>query len=122
MKSPKYYFSKLRFPKHETESHLKRRICDWLAIHNCFFWIESTTGIYDPVHKCYRRLNSPYAMRGKADIIGIWKGRPLAIEVKVRPNRLTEEQKKFLENFSSHGGIVIVAYTLDDVIKELQNS
>lgn len=112
---------KLRYMKRETESNLKHRICDYLALRkDCFFWIESNTGIYDPVTKCYRRKNSPYEINGKADILGIFRGRPLAIEVKVKPNKLSDNQKLFLEKFSNYGGIVIVAYSVNDVIQAIE--
>jgi len=55
-----------------------------------------------------------------ADIIGIFKGKPLAIEVKWGKGKTTEKQDKFLEDFRKNGGIAFVAYSIDDVVKELK--
>lgn len=56
---------------------------------------------------------------GIADLLVCYDGKFVAIEVK-RPNgRLTEDQEKFLHNVRAAGGIAFVAYSVDDVVKEL---
>lgn len=58
---------------------------------------------------------------GIADIPGIYKGRPLAIEVKAPKGKLAEPQKAFLDNWTREGGLAIVAWSVDDVIKGLED-
>jgi len=57
--------------------------------------------------------------KGIADILGIWEGRPLAIEVKTKKGRVTDHQRKFLDCVRRNGGIAFVARSIDDVIEGL---
>ena len=57
--------------------------------------------------------------RGIADIIGIWDGKFLAIEVKKPGNNPTDEQLKFINAVNAAGGLAFVAYSVDDVIAAL---
>ena len=58
-------------------------------------------------------------MRGTSDILGVWQGKPLAIEVKTPTGRLSQYQAIFLERFARAGGISIVARSVEDVAKVL---
>ena len=72
--------------------------------------------------------------KGVADIIGLKRvkvsdlvaagidevGVGMAIEVKTQKGKLSEYQLKFLENWSWHGGIAIVARSVDDVEQGLK--
>jgi hypothetical protein len=57
--------------------------------------------------------------RGISDILGIWKGRFLAIEIKRPGGQLTVEQQRFLDRVKIEGGVSFVARSVDDVITEL---
>jgi len=57
--------------------------------------------------------------KGISDIIGCYKGRYFAIEVKRPGGKPTSFQEKFLENVKRAGGIAIVARSVDDVIRGL---
>lgn len=94
-----------------TESEIKKLICQWLAANRALFWLHIA-----------QRMNkrSKYLPNGIADIIGIWKGRPLAIEVKTPKGIVSDEQKEFLQTFNERGGIGFVARNLDDVIRKLE--
>lgn len=43
-----------------------------------------------------------------------------AIECKVKPNKPSIEQLQFLEDMRNKGGVGIVAYSLDDVLKVIK--
>lgn len=59
-----------------------------------------------------------FAKAGTADITGCTStGRFLAVECKVGTNMTTDLQNAYLEDIKKRGGIAIVAYSLDDVIK-----
>ena len=73
-----------------------------------------TMGI--PHFKKLQGLGSP---KGIADIIGCYKGRFLAIEVKRPGEKPTPDQQEFLDRYSSAGGICFVARSVDDVIQSL---
>ena len=57
--------------------------------------------------------------KGVSDIIGIWKGRFLAIEVKTQTGRVSEYQQRFIDRVIEEGGIAFVARSVDDVIDGL---
>lgn len=56
---------------------------------------------------------------GIPDFLGIFKGRPVAIEAKAGKNRLSKDQVLFKEEWERHGGIFIEAHSPDDVVKGL---
>jgi Holliday junction resolvase len=76
-------------------------------------------GTYDPVRGCYRANHSKFSEKGSSDILGIWQGKMLCIEVKSRRGTLRPEQKEFLETMNRLGAITLVARSLDDVCSAL---
>lgn len=102
------------------ENQIKRAICQWLAAKRAFFWVTDRVGIYDPTRKTFRSNRDPYRIKGVADILGSWKGRLLAIEVKTKTGRISQEQKQFLARVNESGGIGFVARSIDDVERELK--
>lgn len=57
---------------------------------------------------------------GCADLIGSYKGRFLAVEVKKWGGKPTPEQTSFLDEIRASGGIAILAYSVEDVQKVLE--
>lgn len=57
--------------------------------------------------------------KGVPDIVGIFQGRMLAIEVKAPRGIPSEHQKNFIQAINRHGGIAFVARSIDDVIKNM---
>lgn len=101
--------------KGPSESQIQEQILDWLSFQtNCMTWRNNNVGIYDPKTKGFRRMPK-YCRRGVSDILGIWHGKPLAIEVKSKTGKLSDAQKSFLDDFKAHGGITIVARSIEDV-------
>lgn len=56
---------------------------------------------------------------GIPDILGIWNGRMLAIEVKTEKGRLTDKQQAKINEINRAGGLAFVARCIDDVIDAL---
>lgn len=102
------------------ESNIRNAICSWLSLKRAFAFVHDSVGIYDPVRRRFRANNNRFRIKGVADILGIWRGRFLAIEVKVKGRYPTPEQKAFLERVNQEGGIGFVARSIDDVIQELE--
>ena len=90
--------------KKQTEAEITRAIRALLKAFNIFHWKQLGT------------LGMP---QGISDIIGIYRGRFLAIEVKRPGNKLSDKQAQFLRSVSASGGIAMVAYSVDDVINDL---
>ena len=103
-----------------TESVIKRHIVTYLKMRGVFCWVQMNVGIYDAAQGKYRALNQFGAIKGVADILGIYKNRPLAIEVKTTSGKLSEYQKDFLIRFAEAGGIAFVARSVDHVVDALE--
>jgi len=103
------------------EGDVKNSILEWLSFQpNCFVWPNASVGVFDPVRKIYRKPRSKYHMNGVSDILGIWNGKPLAIEVKRQKGGVVSpEQKLFIERFNKHGGIAFVARSWQEVKSHL---
>ena len=63
--------------------------------------------------ECFKIISANKA--GVADIVCCYRGKFVAIEVKVGSNKPTALQERFLERIKEAGGVAIVAYDLDDV-------
>jgi len=77
-----------------------------------FCWKEHSGGIYKPDGTGY----IPLGLKGKADILGVYKGRFLAIEVKRPSGKLSVDQYEFITAINNAGGLAFVATSIDDVI------
>lgn len=57
--------------------------------------------------------------RGVPDILGIYQGSLLGIEIKTATGKPSPEQERFIQNINDAGGIAFVARSVDDVIEKL---
>lgn len=94
------------------EKEIQNSILEYLHFKGIFCWKEHSSGIMIDGGKRYM----PLGLRGKADILGVYKGRFLAIEVKRPHGRLSAEQEAFLSQIEANGGLAFVATSIDDVI------
>ena len=67
----------------------------------------------------FKHWGGPMSVPGVSDILGCYRGRMMAIEVKCPGNKLTQLQKNFLDNVNEAGGIAFVAYCIEDVVEGL---
>lgn len=111
----------LNLQRKPLEQEIKNSILEWFDYQtDAMVWPNDSVGIFDVRKGVFRKKKSRFHRNGVADILGIWKGQPLAIEVKTKKGVVSEEQKAFLLDFTSHGGIAFVARCLQDVIDELK--
>lgn len=93
------------------EGKIKKEIMEYLTkLPGCFVRNVQIGGIRG-------RANTG---KGMSDIIGVFRGRFLAIEVKTERGILAPHQREFLNDIERHGGVAFVARSLDDVIKALE--
>ena len=99
--------------KPQTEKEITQSIRSLLDVYNIFHW------------KVWQGLGSK---RGVSDIVGICKGKFIAIEVKRKDaprcpykcnHNVCVEQRAFLNNVNTEGGIGFVARSIDDVVERL---
>jgi VRR-NUC domain len=57
---------------------------------------------------------------GSSDLIGIYKGRFLAVEVKAKGKKPTPEQINFVDFINKFGGIAGVCYSVEDFLKLIE--
>lgn len=101
------------------EKFIEALILDWLRLQpNCFAFKVNQAGYFDPKKQKFT-THKNRSIKGVSDIVGIWHGKPLAIEVKSRKGKLSEFQSEFLYKFAKAGGISILARSLDDVMNIL---
>lgn len=108
--------------KKATEKAIETAILTYLNyLPKCFAWKNNSIGVYDARRGCYRKSKGKFAINGVSDILGIYNGRLLAIEVKRdKSSVVSEEQEDFINRVNKEGGIAGVCWTLEQV-KELLN-
>lgn len=105
-----------------SEKQIENLILSYLSSRRILAFKVDNVGIFDQSKGIYRRKNSIHRKLGIADILGIYEGRPFAIEVKSKSGRLSQHQREFLNEFKAHGGISIMARSIEDVEEALKQS
>ena len=93
---------------------LTKAIIEWVNYNGGWCWRNNNHAVYDKKIGTYRK--NPNQMNGVSDILGLWDGKFLAIEVKAGSDRLSDDQKIFLERVREAGGYAMEARSVDDVI------
>jgi len=102
------------------ETDLENLILDYLNRQKGWFcWKNYSTGIYDPKIKSFRN-RSKFGPSGISDIIGIYTGILIAIEVKLPGNKLTDKQLAFIERINKLDGEATWVDSLDKAIAFVQ--
>ena len=101
--------------KKRSETEIQRTICEYLKLKGYFFTRTNNTPVFDHKRGAYRALGK-YVMRGFPDILVLYQGQCIAIEVKSETGRLSKEQKEFRARFIAAGGAYIVARNVSDLI------
>lgn len=104
-----------RTPKEVSEKDIENAILEWLnLLPQCKAWKNQSVGIFDPYKRIYRKNPSKWTARGTADILGIYKGRMICLEVKKPGGRLSPDQKEFLKTMADLGAITGMVMSIDD--------
>jgi len=76
-------------------------------------------GTFDAKIGAYRKNGGPFSEKGTSDILGIWRGKMLCLEVKSRRGTLRPEQILFLQTMQQLGAIAGVVRSLKDAMEIL---
>lgn len=100
------------------EKDIQKSILDYLELRHVPHWRANTGAAWLPGRGGKPQLVR-FGFRGVSDILGILppSGRWLAIEVKRPGKEPTADQKWFLTMIRDNGGLVIVAHSVEDVIR-----
>lgn len=63
----------------------------------------------------FKVAQGKFSQGGISDILGLYRGQFVAIEVKADGNKMTPLQARFQDIIKRSGGIAICAYSLEDV-------
>ncbi len=101
------------------EKDIQNLILEFLAYQpRTFVWRQNAGSHFEEDSNGKRhgfRASTP----GVSDILGIYRGIPIAIEVKRPGKKPTDLQVAFLQKFAAAGGIAICACSLEGVKKTL---
>lgn len=84
---------------------LTNKIINHIYSSGGYAWRASSTGVYDQKAGAYRTA----AKKGVSDVLALFKGKFIAIEIKIGKDRLSLEQEGFMRNIQHAGGEAFVA-------------
>lgn len=98
------------------EKQIELEILTWLNFQpGCFAWKNKSMGTFNAKRGVYLKSTHRFSEKGTSDILGIYRGHMLCIEVKSAKGRLMPHQAEFLERMDRLGAIAFVARSVDDV-------
>jgi len=100
------------------EQAIETQIRHFLNLKGIFHWKAKTVGTFDQKRGVFRQ-NASY-MKGVSDILGLHKGKLIAIEVKSAKGAVRPEQKVFIDEVNKRGGFAFVARSVEDVQEKLK--
>lgn len=101
--------------KNMLEKDIKNQMMEWFGYQKgAFVWVQNQGSYYEGEGKSRHGFKAT-SIGGVSDILGIWQGYPLAVEVKRPKMKPTDLQIQFLTQFAAAGGIAIVAHSLDEL-------
>ena len=103
---PEEFVKRLKKNGKKEETNLQRKVQEYLV----------SKGAYE-----FKVHGSAYMKAGIPDIISCYKGRFIGIECKVGKNKPSKLQEEHRNMILTSGGIHILAYKLEDVIKIFKN-
>ncbi len=124
------YVPKTKFSD-TTANGLEKCICAYIKLNGGMAERRKNTGRYIDDSKIVTDITGAQRVIGKGkyipgtgrngtpDCSGIWKGKPVAIEVKIGKDRMSQAQIEYKEDFEKAGGIYIIAKTFTQFVEEL---
>lgn len=109
-----------------TEKEIEESILNYLnLLPRCFAFKVKTTGFFDTKRRMFRKNTSKYVVPGTSDILCIYRGKFIAIEVKTpRTYKLktptVENQQAFIDKVVSCEGTALFVWSLDQVVRLIQ--
>lgn len=95
-------------------NQLTDNVLGLLAVHNIFAFRINTMGVPRRVTGG-KIIFSPSPHKGISDIISIYKGHFIGIELKIGYDKQSQEQKQFEQDVKRSGGCYFIASDIEDV-------
>ncbi len=103
----------------QPEKLIENSILSWLRWKGIFAMKIKTTGTFDQKLGKFRKP-SPWYRKGVSDILGIYKGKFLAIEVKSAKGKLSPHQILFQQEVKEHGGHALTVRSVEELDFQLK--
>ena len=94
----------------KAENAVTRSVRAWLTMHGALVVRVQAGLIRSGAHFVHG------AESGTADLIGVWRGYPIAVEVKTAKGRVQPSQIAWSERWRASGGIYLVARSVEDLV------
>lgn len=118
---------KLKFPnqpylmkkklRDDTANGLTQCIQEWAKVNNCHSQRMNTTGQYDFKLGRYRRSGST---RGVSDMLIIYKGNTINLEIKIGNDKQSKYQIQMQESINNAGGIYMIIRSYNDFLEQIK--
>ena len=95
-------------------NELTQKILAYIHSKGGYAWRASSTGIFDPRRGVFRSAPK----KGVSDILACYRGRLIAVEVKIGRDTLSPEQEGFLLSVNHAGGYAFVAHTFEEFVNQ----
>lgn len=95
-----------------TEKETQKAILQYLDIRGIFHYRQNS-GAFKAAHGGFIRFGA----KGAPDIVCVFKGQYIGIEVKDVKGKLNDNQKEFQKKLEEAGGEYLVARDVDDIVK-----
>lgn len=103
----------------QPEKIIQDQILGFLKGRGVFSFFINNSVSFDPKLNQFRKRNK-WHRRGVSDIIAIYRGKFLALEVKTPKGRATPEQSEFLREVADQGGYGFVVRSIDGAKQVLE--
>jgi len=94
-------------------TELTNKVIDLIYRFNGYAWRAESSGIFDKNLGGYRTAPK----KGVADVLACYRGRLIAVEIKIGKDSLSDEQDGFLKNIIAAGGLAVVAKDFEEFTK-----
>ncbi len=103
-----------------SEAQIELSVCHWLRVRGIFFWKQPQSGFFDSRVKRFRKQASPYAMNGCPDIICIYNGLFVGLELKSPKGKQSDSQLEFQRRVEAANGVYEVVRSIEDAAAVFQ--
>lgn len=105
------------------EKDIQRTICEYLSVKKYFFWRSNNIPVFSTNNAGKRTFRSlpKFTPRGLPDIIVIYKGQFIALEIKRPKAKLRPEQADFGSKCIENGGKYFILHSLEE-LQELEKN
>lgn len=118
---------KLKFPnqpylikkklRDDTANGLTACIQEWAKVNNAFCQRQNSQGQWDVRLGRYRHSGTT---KGIADLLILWNGITIHVEVKINRDKQSKVQKEVQESIENAGGIYIIVKSFDNFLEKVK--